>query len=330
MKLNRSPSSMTEFKEIEHELKRYDRFAVLSHRSPEADATGSQLSINRMLRKMGKRTIAINQDGVPSNLTFLKGYQAIKKPSEVGREAKDLDAAIVLDCGTLDRIGDQAQQLISGLPVINIDHHADNPHYGDVNCVIDVAATTMIIFELGRYLGFEIDEPLANALYAGILADTGSFANTNVTSNTLKIAGELVKLGAQARPIAVHLFESTPFSKQKLLGRVLGSSHFENQIVWGEVTQELLDEIGSSMDDTDGIVHQLRATKGARAALLFKELPEDQVKISLRSKNGVDVSRIARKFGGGGHQSAAGCMVAGSLEQVRTRVLERVQQAVHD
>ncbi|MFB6290891.1 MAG: bifunctional oligoribonuclease/PAP phosphatase NrnA [Candidatus Bipolaricaulia bacterium] len=321
---------MNRLKEIEDEISRHDRFIIASHRSPEADAIGSQLGLSRALRQRGKQTILYNRDGVPKNLSFLKGSDSIKKYEELPEEVKDVEIGIVVDCSSLERLGDKGRRLFTGLPTLNIDHHKDNTNFGDINYVEPVAATTQIIADLIEYMGHRIDEHIATALYSGIIADTSSFQNENVSANLLGKAAELLDSGARARSVIVNLYEREPFSKLKLLGEVLSTAKFEDQIVWAEITPEKIEKAGATQEDTEGIVGKLRTTEGAQVACLFKKLPEDTIKVSLRSKNGIDVSKVASSFGGGGHKVAAGCMVDGTLESVQEKVLADIRKRMDD
>lgn len=321
---------MVRLKEVEEEIKQYDKIVVVSHFSPEADAIGSQLAVGRILKRMGKQIILVNQDPLPPNLEFLKGTSHIKFPQEVSSEIKEAEACIVLDCGSLDRVGRKVYELIKDLPIINIDHHADNPGYGYVNYIQDVPATAQIVYRLIQYMGFNIDPPLATALYAGIMADTNAFCNENTTAEVMEISADLITQGATARQVAVNLFEKTPFKKQKLLGEALTAAKFEGKVVWSMISQDLLDRTDTSMKDTEGILNQLRATEGAEIAVLLKELKDEKVKVSLRSKGETDVSKIARSFGGGGHKGAAGCVIEGSLEKVEEDTIKLIKDKVKD
>ncbi len=321
---------MNRLKEIEDVISRHDRFLIASHRSPEGDAIGSQLGLSRALRQRGKETILYNRDGVPKNLKFLKGSSSILKPDELPEEVAEVEIGIVVDCSDLDRLGDKGKGIFRELPTINIDHHQDNTRFGFINYVRPVAATTEIIADLIDYMGLEIDEPIATALYSGIIADTSSFQNENVDPDVLHRAASLMENGADARSVIINLYEREPFSKLKLLGEVLSEADFQDEIVWAEITPEVIEKAGATQEDTEGIVGKLRTTEDAKVACLFKELPQNTIKVSLRSKDLVDVSKVAGSFGGGGHKVAAGCMVDGKLEDVEERVLADIKERIED
>lgn len=321
---------MNRLKEIEEEIRRYEKILLVSHMSPEGDAIGSQLGLSRALRHRGKKTISINQDGLPRNLKFLKGSKSILKPKEIRGKLDQFNLCIALDCGSLDRLGSELIDIIEEKYLINIDHHEDNTKFGDLNYVEDRSSTSEIILKLLKHTGLNIDPPLATILYTGIIADTDSFRNDNVTSETLSAASELIDLGGDSRKVSVNLYENNPFPKLKLLGRVLGRSKFKGGIVWSMIPRKLLEKTDTEMEDTEGIITKLRSTGGAKVAFLLKEIGENKVKASLRAKADIDVSEIARKFGGGGHQKAAGCLLEGDLKQAEEKVLNKLKEKIEN
>jgi phosphoesterase RecJ-like protein len=308
-------------------IREHECFAIASHLGPEADAIGSQLALKVMLEAVGKEVWPVLRDPVPDNLKFLPGAGAIRAPAEIPQEA--IEAWFVVDCGQLNRIGEVLTQMIKDHPlIVNIDHHRDNPRFGQVNWVVPTASTTMILYQLAKELGVEITSELATCLYAGIVADTDSFRNANVDSEALRVAAELLSYGARAREIAVNLYERRRLPELKLLGHTLLNAQVIDGVIWSSISQELFRRTGADLDDTERLAEELRATDGVRVAVLFKELGTGKIKVSLRSKGGVDVSRVARVFGGGGHLQAAGCLIPGELEEVEARVLAEVQQAL--
>ena len=311
----------------------HERFAVTSHIGPEADAIGALLGVVHILKGMGKRVWPVLRDDVPDTLRFLPGAGEIRAPNEVPHER--VEVWVVVDCGQLNRVGESFLPLIERHPlIVNIDHHQDNPRFGHVNWVVPLASTTMLLYELAQQLGVEISPELATCLYAGIVADTDSFRNTNVTPDTLRVAADLLERGARAREISVNLYERRTLAEMKLMGHTLLSARVEDGIIWSSIPQELFAKTGGGLDDTERLAEELRAADGVRVAVLFKELPTGKIKVSLRTKDtdgqGLDVSRVARVFGGGGHRQAAGCLVPGRLEDVEAAVLGEVRRALED
>lgn len=309
-------------------IREYERFAVTSHLGPEADAIGSLLALKQMLEALGKEAWAVLRDPVPETLRFLPGAEAVHSTLPVSR--KSIDAWFVVDCGQINRVGEVILQLLQDHPlIINIDHHSDNPRFGQINWVKFTASTTMILYELAQQLGLAITPELATCLYSGIIADTDSFRNSNVSADVLRVATDLIGHGADAREIAIQIYERRTLSEVKLLGQTLLSAQVTDGIIWSSIPQEAFRQTDTSVNDTERLVEELRATDGIQVAVLFKEMGTGKIKVSLRAKNqGLDVSRVARLFGGGGHKQAAGCLVPGRLEDVEARVLSEVERVV--
>lgn len=309
-------------------IREYERFGVTTHLSPEADAIGSQLAMKHILEALGKEARLVLRDPVPETLQFLPGSESIQSVGQFSRQP--VDAWFVVDCGQINRVGEGILQLVQDHPlIVNIDHHVDNPLFGHVNWVKLTASTTMVLYELAGQLGVRITPELATCLYAGIVADTDSFRNANVSGDVLHVATELLRCGAPAREIAIQIYERRTLPEIKLLGHTLLNAQVTDGIIWSSIPQELFRRTETSVNDTERLVEELRATDGIRVALLFKEMGTGKIKVSLRAKKeGLDMSRIARLFGGGGHKQAAGCLVPGTLEDVEARVIAEVQGAL--
>ncbi len=309
-------------------IREHKHFGITSHLGPEADAIGSVLAVKHLLEALGKETWAVMRDPVPGNLRFLPGAEAIRALQE---GSQGVEAWFVVDCGQLSRVGEGLFQILKDHPlIVNIDHHGDNPRFGQINWVKPTASTTMILYELAQQLGVKITPDLATLLYAGIVADTDSFRNANVDSFVLRVAAELVSYGARVREIVVHLYERRSVQEMKLMGHVFLSAQVEDGVIWSSIPQEIFHQMGADLDDTERLAEELRAVEGVRVAVLFKELGTGKIKVSLRAKDGLDVSRVARVFGGGGHKEAAGCLIPGTLEEVEACVLAEVQRALEE
>ncbi len=314
--------------QVIHVIREYEWFAVTSHLSPEADAVGSQLAIKHILEALGKKTWLVLRDPVPETLRFLPGADSIHSALESPRGP--MDAWFVVDCGQLNRVGEAVLQLVKDHPlIVNIDHHGDNPRFGHINWVKATASTTMLLHTLAQHLGVKITPELATCLYAGIVADTDSFRNSNVSVDALRVATELLSYGAQAREVAVQIYERRTLPEVRILGHTLLNAQVRDGIIWSSISQEAFRQADASVNDTERLAEELRATDGVRVALLFKEMGTGKIKVSLRAKDeGLDVSRIARLFSGGGHKQASGCLIPGTLEDVEARVIAEVQRAL--
>ena len=301
-------------------LRDNDGFVIAGHRDPDGDSLGSSLALGLALERSGKRVAVISADPLSA---------AYRRLPESGRiEVRDtapegFPVAVLIECNGVERSG------VDGLDdrlVINIDHHANNPGFGDVNWVDPgVAATGVMIYDLLRAMELQISPEIATHLYVAILTDTGSFRYSNTDARALRVAAELVELGVDPAAVAEAIYENVPAAKVRLLGAALASLEL---LAGGAVAVMVLPydvlHAGPGEADTEGIVNHGQGIDGVAVAALFKEVGRDQYRVSLRSRGDVDVAAIAASFGGGGHPRAAGCTLEGSLESARNRVLEPV------
>ncbi len=320
--------------EISHEIlkglksiiKKSRKIAVVTHINPDGDAIGSALAVVISLQKMGKEATGFIQDVVPENYAFLPKSGTLRIVDSIPGE---YDALISLDVPELDRLGKFEKDVSKFKSIINIDHHICNANYGSVNVSItSAAATAELVYELIKRLQIEIDYDIALCVYTGIVTDTGSFQYRNTTSETHKIVAELMEKGIKPENVTEEVYEAKSLSKVKLLGLALETMSFsaDGQIGWLWVTRKMKDEIGSTPEDTEGFVDYARSVKGVKVAIFFEELDGNKVKISLRSKiQHVDVNKIAHKFGGGGHPSAAGAVVSGTPNEVEEMLLKVIK-----
>ncbi len=316
---------MNVYDEIATVIREHERFALASHIGPEGDATGSQLALQLILQACGKETFAVCRDPVPESLRFLEGATKTLFPREL--VGKPIDAWFVVDCGDLGRVGEEVHRLLADHPlIVNIDHHRSNPRFGQINCVEEAPATTVVLYKLAQHLGVPMTPQLANCLYTGIIADTDSFRNANVNADVLRVAAELFNAGADSREISIQLYERRKPSELRLMGHVFADAHLDDGIIWGSIPREIFHTTGTTINEAERLVEELRATDGIQVAVLFKELDNGRVKVSFRSKNGLAVNGVARVFGGGGHEQAAGCLVHGELAAVERRVLDELRR----
>lgn len=314
---------MKEPEEIAKVIKGYERFGITSHLGPEGDSIGSQLALRLILENLGKEAVIVNRDPPPQNLRFLPGADKILRPSELKQSFK---VWFVVDCGDISRVGEELQNALKSAFMINIDHHLSNPGFGHINYIKPLASTCQIIYELAHHLGVPMSKELADCIYTGIVADTDSFRNANVSPEVLRTAAELLAYGADPRHIAIQLYERRRWSELKLLSHVLAHAQLMDGIIWSAISKEVFAQTGASINETERLVEELRAAEGIEVAVLFKELDNGKVKVSFRSKDSFSVDGIARAFGGGGHEKAAGCLIVGKLSEVETVVLEELRR----
>ena len=282
--------------------------AVVGHARPDGDCIGSQVALARGLRALGKTAVCVNANAVPRRLLFAARGESFVTPAEL----EDLDyVAVYVDCADRERVG---AELMGRFPVVigNIDHHLSNQGYAEHNCVsAHAAATCEILAGLFLDRAIEIDALTAQALYTGILTDTGQFRFASTTHRTFHLAAELVARGADPVEAGYELYEREPAGKFQLLQRFLASleMHAEGRICIGTLPHGVFAETGTSHEDTEGLVDYARAIDGVDIGGLIEER-EGGAKASLRAKEAIyRVDQVAARFGGGGHACAAGLSV---------------------
>lgn len=303
------------------------RIVLACHINPDGDTLGSMLALTLGLETLGKETVLLSSDGVPALYSFLPAIERIQRSTE----RRDFDLGIGLDAGDLHRLGKNAETLAAAPALMDIDHHVTAGQFGQIRLLdAHAAATGEIVYDLLLALGIEITRPMAENLLCALLTDTGSFRFMNVTPRTMAIAGAMIALGASPNRIAEAVFENKPFAAQKLLGRALDALQRtdDGRIVWSHITQEDFLAFDATDEDTDGIVNTVRAVRGAEVALFFREMASGRLRVSLRAKDPHDVSKVAARFGGGGHRLAAGCSLDGPLAQAEATLVAAVQEAL--
>lgn len=314
-------------------IQRHKRFLVSGHVDPEADTVGSQLALASLLRRLGKEVVIVDQDPLPDSCAFLPRLKQITLLKDLKKKSfKKPDCAIIVDCPTLERIGKVKELITDEMTVINIDHHISNTMFGDVNWVdLEAAADGEMIFDIFNKFRMKLTKDEAVIIYTSILIDTGSFRYSNTTARTHIIAAELIKHGLDTNGIFEHLFELRPFPATRLLGLSLLTikRSKDGKIVWLWLTNKMLKQVDAKFDDAENFINYARAVKGCKVALFFKETAQKgMIKVSFRGKRGIDVNKIAAKFGGGGHARAAGCTIKATAKEAQTKVLREVFKAV--
>ncbi len=313
-------------KEIIKAIKEGQHFLVVSHVRLDGDALGSELAVYLMLRDLGKNVVVYNQDNTPEQYRFLPGARNIvQNPGDM----EQYDTAFVLDCSELERVGDQAEKIGKIKKLINIDHHISNTGFCELK-LIDARASSAgeLVFHLLQEMGFPLTKEICTNLYAAILTDTGGFRYSNTRQDALFAAGTLVENGADPQWISENIYENDPPAKLKLRARVMETLSLDLVKGVGSliVTNEMLQETGASVDYTEGFVDIPRSVQGVKISVLFTQLNSKGFKISLRSKGKVNVEKLARKFGGGGHINAAACRIEGDIDSVKSKILKAIEE----
>jgi bifunctional oligoribonuclease and PAP phosphatase NrnA len=300
-----------------------ERFLVCSHARPDGDAVGSMVALGMVLEQMGKQADLVMADRVPALYRRLPGAEEIRSAERVSGR---YDAAILLECDSVERA--QLQGL-EDLFLINIDHHISGRPYAQLNW-IDCGAASVgeLVYRVAKAAGVTLTPQMAACLYTTILTDTGSFSYGALSERTFALARELVLAGADPIALAQEVYYSVPVAKVILLGAALKNLQREDRIAWLWITLEDMAHAGALEEDCEGIVNFALSIAGVEAAVFLRELPEGQVRLSLRSKGSVNVAVLAEKLGGGGHENAAGCTLEGPLERARDEVLTELRRAV--
>jgi len=317
-------------KKVSAQIRKHKRFLISVHTSPEGDALGSELAFYHLLRKLGKYPIVINEDPVPQeyiHLPLIEKVQHYKKNIIV-----DFDCLVILDCSDFKRTGEVYKLNKNNMPVINIDHHISNDYFGTVNLVDpDASSASEIVFRLYKEMHVPFDKTSALLLYVGMMTDTGSFRYTNTTGFTHQAVAELMKFSFNVRLVYKTIYENIPFNELKLLAKILAhiKCSGDGKIVWIEIPSSMLGHDQLSFDLTEQILSFARMTKDAQVVALFKENfgSRNEIRFNLRSYGAVDVNKIARYFGGGGHKTASGCTMSGRLKEVRKKVLAKIKES---
>ena len=306
------------YKELIEKLKKFNTIGVFSHVRPDGDCIGSQIAVCRWLEKKGFTAFAFNDDDLPMNLQWMTDFYPIKKPDAALTDQCDL--FILVDGNAPHRFGSYTDwQDRKERPVFMIDHHPDPEDVFDISIsVVKASSTCELIYNLISEDDINrIDVETAKALYTGIITDTGSLQFDSVSAETLEIAADLLRIG-QFKPneVAEKVFSNQTKPQLLLLSRALATIELfaDNQIAVMSVTETMFDETETNNSDTGGLVNYPLSITGIKAAVLFKDLGEDGIKMSLRSKSEVDVNVWARQLGGGGHKKAAGAWHKGPLK----------------
>ena len=306
-------------------LEEGDNFLITSHVDSDWDGLGGCIALKFLLEKLGKDAFIVVPNLPAEFHCFLEGGEHVRTVEEM--DLTEVDYAIVLDCPGLERIGDVRKHINEATRILNIDHHEDARAFGTVNLMsTEVSSSCEFVYHLVVASGREIDPAMAAQLYVGILFDTGGFRYSLATPTTFEVAAELVRRGARLDYIADQLFNNKSFASVKLIGKALDSLelHFDGKAAVLHLAHEDLRQ-GSAQD----IVNYGLMIRSVEVALLLREVRPGSFRVSLRSRNQVDVGKIAALLGGGGHVKASGCSVEGSRESAIKVLLDEVGKALN-
>lgn len=310
-------------------IRSHERFVVIAHFRPDGDAIGSTIALGHALQAMGKQVRMLNEDPVPERYAFLEGSD------EIGRTPHgpvDAEVVISVDNGAWKRLGDRSIVSLENAPlVVNIDHHGSNECFGAVNCVLpDEAATGCILYKLIRLLEVPITPVIANALYAAISTDTGSFQYEKTTPEVMRMAGDLLSKGVNVMEMNRMLYQEVSWKSLMVTREVLNGMVLEEdgRLCWFSLDLETKGRLNASPDDVADLVDSIRVIRGVKVAAIFEEMEPEVIRVSMRSKDArVNVAKIAEAFHGGGHALAAGIRIRRPLAEARECVLQAIRVA---
>jgi phosphoesterase RecJ-like protein len=294
-------------------IRRGRRFIVASHARPDGDAIGSAMAMALAVRALGKQATIVTDATPPVFLQPFPGVDGMLITTEV---TEAFDAALIMECSDLARTG------VRGLersPVINIDHHPGNKIYGAVNWIDESAAACgEMAFTLIEALDVPITKEIATHVYLAILTDTGSFHFSHLSPRTFEIARRCVEAGADPQAIARTHYDSNSLARVRIFGAVMNAMAIvdDGRIALLSVTRKVMEELGGTSDDLEGLINFPLTVKDIEAVAFFKEVGDHDWRVSMRSKGNVNTGAVARQFGGGGHTNASGCSAKGTLDDV--------------
>ena len=312
--------------EIIKKIKLFNKIGITFHSSPDGDSLGSALALLIGLRKLKKEVYIISKEVIPQLFQFLPCSDEIN--GEIIEPLIDTECVIVLDCGDFKRINANLFMQNKKFELINIDHHLSNDLYGDLNFVdTHASAVAEIVYKLLKLLHVEIDKEISKCLYTSLITDTGSFRHSNTTAVTHNIAGELINTGIEFSKIHRLIFENKKFKKIKFYGEVINNMTIElnDKVCIMYISKNILGKYESVSSDTSDVITFGDSIDTVEVTILIKEA-ENGVKVSLRSKSLVDVSKIAEVFDGGGHIRASGFFTEGNFYDTKVKLLEIIEK----
>lgn len=307
-------------------IRQADHLLIASHLNPDGDALGSTLAVANICHQFGKKVTCVNESPLPEKFSFLPGIDEIQQPESL---RSTFQHVIAVDAADQSRLGEKVLQLFDDdVFILNIDHHITNDQFGTVNIICPEACSTAeVIYQWVTELEeIQWNPSLATSLYTGLLTDTGGFRYQNTSADVLRKAAQLIDHGAPASLIAEQALETSTIEQLKILQRALATLQIssDGHVAWLEVRKKDFDETGATHEDLDGLVNMARNLVGVEVGILFYEKVPNEVKVSFRSRKRVDVAKIAKELGGGGHARAAGCTLYDGLSTVKQQVIKRV------
>ena len=308
-------------------IRRSDRFLVSSHANPDGDAIGSTVALGHILAALGKDFALYNPSGLPRHFDWLN----LPGPMHDTLAGAEANWIFVLDCGTQQRVGEELYRVMGSRPLANVDHHLGNPHFGQFNWVDEsYPAVAAMMADLADELDIPLTGPLAEAIYLGIVTDTGFFTYDNTTPMVMELGARLIRLGLNPGMVNAKIRNQWGVNRFRLWGESFATTElfYDGQLAVAHVTQGMLERTGTVPADCEEIVNFLRRLRGTRAAATLREEPDGGYKFSLRSTGADNVQAVAALFGGGGHRNASGGTIEADLATAKSRLIEALGESL--
>lgn len=314
-------------------MTRSDRVLVVSHVDPDGDALGTQLAFAGYLKSLGKTVFLVRDGEIPPKYLSLPGIDSIKSIDSLGTipDKPAIDTMVALECPTIERAGKAIKFIDDTVTIVNIDHHRENSQFGILNWVDEKASSVgEMVYEYFEHIDYEIDPDSAVQLYAAILTDTGRFRYRSTSPRTMEIGGKLLALGVDPQKVCDSIYFEMPVSTLTLTGKVLNEIEFHHNdaICLLTLKQKHLSESKAEPAEAEGLVDYTMRGKGVIVGALLKEIDDQKTRVSLRSRDGINVAALAARFDGGGHFNAAGCTVPLPLKEAHAKILSILIEAI--
>lgn len=305
-------------------LKKNNDYLILTHASPDGDTLGASFALGLALKKYGKRVNVVCPDEIPKKFRFFTDKFSGDKHSD--------KTVVTVDVADMKLLG-EAKEKYEGKVNLNIDHHISNSHYAQ-NLYLEpgASAASECVYAIVKKLKIEIDKDIASALFTGITTDTGSFKYSNVSARTHRIVADLYTYGIDAAGISKKMFDTKSKSCFELEKMAIDNAefHFDSRCMLLTVTLDMLKKTGCKDEDLEGIAVISRTVEGVLAGVSVKQKGENLYKVSIRTYDPLDASVICKRLGGGGHKNAAACVINGTLDEVKEKVLSEIKIALEE
>ncbi len=328
-RFNQKKGIPMDFQKAVELISKSKRVLLTTHMRPDGDGCGCIAAIAETLSTLGKDVRILLLSELPAWYEFL--FE--QKPNIFNEKTKiDSDLTIIVDTAAYNQLPELSKYLKrSDKPILVIDHHATSDNLGDVRLIdSSAAATGLVVFDLLKYAGWSITKKIAEVLFVAVSTDTGWFHFDNTDSRALKVCAELIDAGANPSNIYHQLYQNFSLQRLKLMTAMLNTLelHLDGRFAMQHLTQEDFKLADANFSDTENLIDECRRLSSVEAAALFVEQADGQVKVSLRSRGAIDVSKIAAKFGGGGHKMAAGTHLPGPMEKAKKLILAEMTNQV--